>query len=177
MKKNILLVFGVGDTFCGKDSYRFLKAGEKIVNDVQGLLKNTKKDYFGFINLMEYNDSNDKINPFHSVNQARVIDFKLFNTKPFSTENYITVKSSDAKDELTMAADQFSYLLPPDEYNLFVCGIDINGAFAPALDHLIKEKYYITVYSDVIKPYSKETIEYLINKSKDRDNHLRFGKS
>lgn len=177
MKKNILMIFGIGDTFCHKDSYRFLKAGEKILGDVQNLLKQDKKEYFGYVNVLEYNDSNDKINPLEAVKGSRVIDLKLFNAKPFSKENYFCVKASDGEEVSAFSADSLGFVLSPSDYNIFICGIDINGSFSSAIDYLIEEGFYITVFSDIIKPYSKDTIEYLIGKSKDKNNHLRFGKS
>lgn len=182
VKKNILVTFGIGDTFCDKNSPRFLKAGEKILNDTRSLVKENKRRYSGYLNILEFNDSNRSANPFvydtGGVKGSRIIDLKMYSPLVFDDMNVLNIKASKISDNgAAMKASNIDVLLPPEENNLFICGIDINGAFMNGIDQLISWGYLLTVYSDIIKPYSKETIEFLIEKSKDRGNHLRFGKS
>jgi hypothetical protein len=176
-KRNVLFIFGVGDTFCYKDSHKFLKAGEKILTDVSNLIEEDKKKYFGYINLLEFNDHNKKVNPLKNAKASKVIDFRMYDQKVFSKQNFMSLTGVDGVADITMEAQNLPFVLPPEDFNIFICGIDINGAFMNTIDSLITEGYHVTVFSDIIKPYSKETIEYLINKSKDRANYLRFGKS
>ena len=73
--------------------------------------------------------------------------------------------------------DQIDYLLPPDKYNLFVAGIDINGIFMDFVPKAEALGYEVTVYSDIIKPYTRETIDMLTSKARDKDNQFQFRKS
>lgn len=178
MKKNALIIVGVADTFCGKNSPKFLKAGEKIYSDTQRLLKDNKKNYSVVLNIQQFNDSNRTVNPLQDSKTSRVLNLKLFNENPLTGVNTLHIPGSKKEDAgITISADRLDTVLSPKDYNIFICGIDIDGLFQPMIQRLIGEGYYVTVYSDIIKPFSKETITYLINTSQDKGNHLRFGKS
>ena len=120
-----------------------------------------------------------KINPLKDVKQSKIIDLKLCSNDFFSINNQVTIKSciENDKNETVLNGDQIDYLLPPDKYNLFVAGIDINGIFMDFVPKAEALGYEVTVYSDIIKPYTRETIDMLTSKARDKDNQFQFRKS
>ena len=177
IKKNLLLIFGVGDAYCSKDSNRFLKAGEKILAETAKLVQDKGNTFAGYINALEFGDiDHPKTNIFDGVESTKIIDLKLLNDTPLDDDNIIYLPTHD-KDNMLFSADNFSFLFPSDKYNLFICGVDIKGCFVNLIDSLIVEGYNITVYSNIIKPFNKDTITYIIEKSQSRNNKLRFCKS
>lgn len=179
MKKNILVVFGIGDTFCIPNSIKFLKSGEKIYKDVEKLIVDNKKNYHAFLNIQEIADRSVRIYPFSKQPRSKIIDIKLFNPNIMSSQNHMIIHPSNEKsgEDIVKLPDYIEVLFHPREYNVSICGIDINGAFVNFTKDLINLGYYITVYSDIIKPFNKDTITFLIEKSQNKQNHLRFGKS
>lgn len=177
MKKNILLVFGIGDSFCSKNSPRVLKNGEKLAADIESLIKNNKRDYYGIVRVNELFDKQEDVNIFKSVQKSRLVEVKLFANPLENRTNHIAIPSLAEKADEVQNGDNFLWIFRPEDFNFHICGIDINGIFIPTLKSMIEAKSDVTVYSDVIKPFSKDTIDFLVSQSKDRTNHLRFGKS
>ena len=54
-------------------------------------------------------------------------------------------------------------MLRPQDYDIHICGIDINGIFVEAIDQLLDLGFDVTIYSDLIKPFSKKTINHIRN--------------
>ena len=57
--------------------------------------------------------------------------------------------------------NQFDFIVRPQDYDIHICGIDINGIFVSAIDQLLSLGYHVTIYSDMIKPFSKKTITHI----------------
>lgn len=175
MKKTMLVVFGLGDTFCDTKSHRCIKRGPVLFEQSCKLLQKSKHNFYGVVRVNEPSDTFKEVDiAEHSV-MSRVIDVKLCSNSLFDTNNQISVNSSDntgvTGGQMILDGNQLDHVLPPEEYDLCIAGIDINGVFINLMSELEEMGYNVTVFSDIIKPFSKQTID-TIKRSK-----VRFGKS
>lgn len=160
----MLFLFGIGDTF-------FHKRSMDMSKKIESLLLNPKKDYFGVTRFNKSADIHrecpiDKILSMENV-ASRVIDVKLCSNDPFSINNQISVPDTVNDDVKLLDGNQLDHLIPSDKFDIHIAGIDINGIFIPLVKQLKAMGYNVTVYSDIIKPFNKGTIES-IQKSKVR---------
>lgn len=179
MKKNILVVFGIGDTFCDESSPRCIKRGKSgpvLAKDIKSLISNGSDDMFGFVSIKEPSDTNFKVDALTDVNKSRIIEHKLCSRSVFNLNNQISVPGSEDDSETILDGNQLDHILPPEEYKLFVSGIDINGIFNSFIDEASELGYEIVVYSNAIKPLNKETINHIVSSSKNRRKNVSFRK-
>ena len=173
VKKNILIVGGFGDTFFHPESHRFIpKRGQEMHDRIMEIVEESRHDFFGVVRLNDTYDQTEKIN-FDSIEDfpaTRVIDLKLCSSSVFNINNQITVTGKEGT-ETVLDGCQLDHVLPPEEYDIFVAGVDINGIFISLLDEMHRRGYRITVFSDIIKPYNKNTITHIKN------SKAKFGKS
>lgn len=176
MKKDLLIIFGVGDLFCSKDSFRGIKSGPRIEKEVSRLVK--EGNHFGYVAINESSDSFKRVDPFRNEeNRRRVIDVKLCSDDVFNLNNQITVYSTEGNTETILDGNQLDFVIPPEKYNLCVAGIDINGIFMKFIPQIEQMGYDITVYSDIIKPFTRDTIEMLTTRARNKETSLQFRKS
>lgn len=169
MKKSILMLFGVGDVFCDEASHRCIKRGSVIADKAMDILERSKHDFFGVVRVNEPSDTFRKIDVKDKVSNTRVIDVKLCSGSVFDSNNQITVPGIGGDHVLD--GDQLDHILPPEKYDIYIAGIDINGVFIDLMGELQDRGYNATVFSDIIKPFSKATIETI------KSSRVRFGKS
>lgn len=180
MKKNILMVFGIGDAFCDINSPRCIKRGKigpELARQVSKILSSPKHDYDGYVFVHEPQDTIDAVDVFKDIPKSKVIDVKLCSSSLYDLNNQITIDDIDGDGDIVLDGDQLDHVLPPDEFNLFVTGIDINGVFNTLVKEASALGYSTTIFSDAIKPFSKDTISNIIAAVKDRSKDVVFRKS
>lgn len=91
---------------------------------------------------------------------TKVINIKLCEDELFHINNEISITDYES-DTLLFNGDQLDFLLRPEEYDIHILGVDINGVFINTINFLIEKGYNVTVYSDSIRPYSKKTILHI----------------
>ncbi|MBP9116364.1 MAG: hypothetical protein KBF89_08515 [Acidimicrobiia bacterium] len=104
----------------------------------------------------------DKVNMSSAVQATKVINIKLCEDELFHINNEISLTTHD-NDTLLFNGDQLDFILRPEEYDIHILGVDINGVFINTINFLIEKGYNVTVYSDSIRPYSKKTILHIKN--------------
>jgi hypothetical protein len=171
MKKAILFTFGIGDTFCSEKSTRVIRRGPAIANQARNLAKSTKYDFFGVVRVNEPLDTFRDINLAKDIPNTRVIDVKLCSNSVFDINNQITIPGVDDSPEVILDGNQLDHIIRADEFEIFIAGIDINGVFVRFMRELEKRGYSATIFSDIIKPFNKNTIEVIKN------SKVKFGKS
>ena len=179
MKKNILVVFGIGDTFCDEASPRCIKrnkSGPILAKEISGLIDTNSDDFFGFVAVNEPSDTNYKVNALSGVLGSRIIEHKLCSRSLFDTNNQLVVPGQNGESETVLDGSQLDHVLPPEEYKLFVSGIDINGIFNSFIDEASSYGYEVVVYSNAIKPLNKDTINHIVSASKNRNKNVSFRK-
>ena len=97
-----------------------------------------------------------------AVQATKVINIKLCEDELFHINNEISLTTHD-NDMLLFNGDQLDFILRPEEYDIHILGVDINGVFINTINFLIEKGYNVTVYSDSIRPYSKKTILHIKN--------------
>ncbi len=162
MKKIVLFVFGIADGFCSEDSPRFLSNGKEIVNKVKDVLSNTGKKFGGIVYINSPADTFERVNIAKLVPNTKVIDIKLCADQLVHVNNELTITDHEG-NKMLFNGDQLDFIIRPDEYDAHICGIDINGIFIDSIDSLTKLGYDVTVYSDIIKPFSKKTVQHIKN--------------
>lgn len=100
------------------------------------------------------------VNPAALVAPTKVIDVKLCTDELFHINNEVSLTDHDGQ-EILLNGNQLDWLFKPADYDVHILGVDINGVFINAIEYLKQKGYNITVYSDVIKPYSKKTIQHI----------------
>ena len=180
MKKNILMVFGIGDTFCDINSPRCIKRGKTgpdLAKHIEKIVKSDKHDYDGYVFIHEPQDTINTTNVLSDVESNKVIGIKLCSSSIFDINNEILIEDIDGDGSVVLNGDQLDHVLRPEDYNLFVAGIDINGVFNTFVKEASVLGYSVTIYSDIIKPFSKDTINNIITAVKDRNKDVVFRKS
>lgn len=168
MKKNILMLFGIGDVFCSTSSHRSIRRGPDIANKLIRLLSNPKYNFYGVVRVNEPSDTFESVS-LKGFSEARTVDVKLCSSSVFDVNNQISIPSTDGAAVLD--GNQLDFILDPEKYNLYIGGIDINGVFIDLINKVEQLGYTATVFSDSIKPFSKDTISHIKN------SKVRFGKS
>ena len=84
--------------------------------------------------------------------------------------NELSLVSLDS-EELLFDGDQFDFIFPSSQYDVHICGVDINGTFKNTIETLLDKEYHVTVYSDAIRPF-KNTHKYIA--SLQNSNKFRY---
>ncbi len=178
MKKSVLFVFGIGDSFCHEESPRYIKKGKegkKLASEIASHINNN--DYFGFVVIHESSDSFEHVKPIPDGKStgSNVIDVKLCSDTLLDRNNQIVVNGID-NTETVMDGNQLDFIIPPEDYSVVICGVDIDGIFTTTIDSLSDLGYDVTILSNMIKPLNKGTIEHIVAASKDKNKKIVFRK-
>lgn len=161
-KKIVIFVFGVADGFCSETSPRFLSNGKEIVAKTKDILAETGKRFGGIVYVNSPADTFEKVNIAELVAPTKVIDIKLCAEKLIHANNEMAITDIHG-GKMLFNGDQLDFVLRPEEFEVHILGVDINGIFIDTIDSLIQLGYDVTVYSDIIKPFSKKTIQHIKN--------------
>ena len=173
MKKNIILIVaGVGDFFFGKNSYKNINKKEELLNSIETIVE--KDNYKAVVNLTTPHDTLDNINVFKNLRQQSVVTHTLHSEKFLHKNNEIAVTSID-NEEILLDGDQLDFVLRPQDYDIHICGVDVNGAFKSTIEDLLAAGYHVTVYSDAIRPFNS-TAKYIsgLNKTTSKFRYCSF---
>lgn len=158
-KNKILLVSGVGDTFFSTSSRKQLTHGIELADKITNHININKEKYYGYINLAIPTDYNKEILPFSNVLESRLINVILNTSSLLDISNEISIKDKDNED-LLFNGNDLDYILRPDDYEIHICGVDINGIYKNAIQELLTKGYKVYLYSDMIKRF-KETEQFI----------------
>jgi len=182
MKKKILVIFGIGDVFCSEKSPRCVrkgKSGPSIANGIRKLIIKNKDNYSGFLMVNEPLDTFNDVNIVSEIKPSKVLDMKLCSKDVFNYNNQLVVTGHDDISENVLDGNQLDHIIRPEDYEFYITGIDINGIFSSFINDALGMDYSITVFSDMIRAFNKETITGIISIVKDRKRNanLIFRKS
>lgn len=167
MKKVALIAFGIADGYCHTESQRLINNGPELFNKVHSILKDSGSVLGAYVSVNNPADTFRYINFNNIVPQTKIINFKLCSNEFLHLNNEISL-TDYSNDTMLFDGNQLDFILPPKDYDIHICGIDINGVFINAINSLIKLGYSVTVYSDAIKPFSKRTILHI------KDSDVKF---
>lgn len=158
MQKNIILIVaGAGDFFFGSDSTKVIKNKEALLDTLKTLVN--KNNYKSVVNVTTPHDTLDSINIFSQVRKQALIDFTLHSESFLHKNNEISITTHD-DETMLIDGDQFDFVVRPKDYDIHVCGIDLNGSFKNTIEDLLEKGFHVTVYSDAIRPFTS-TSKYI----------------
>ncbi len=164
MQKNIvLIVAGIGDFFFGPESTKSIKNKENLLDNIQSIIN--KNNYKAVVNLTTPHETYNNINPLKDVRSQSVINFTLHSEEFLHKNNEISLTTLD-NEELLQDGNQFDFLLRPKDFDIHICGIDLNGSFKNTIEELLEKGYHVTVYSDAIRPFTS-TSKYISSLNKN----------
>ncbi len=162
MKKVALITFGIADGYCHKDSPRLINNGPELYAKILDILKNSGASLGAYVSVNNPADTNNIVNVEKIIPATKIINVKLCTDQFIHVNNEMTIKDYSG-DNMLFDGNQIDFILRPQDYDIHICGIDINGVFINAINSLVKLGYSVTVYSDTIKPFSKKTILHIKN--------------
>lgn len=158
-KNKILLVSGVGDTFFSPKSRKHLTHGADLGDKIVKHVDTNVSEYYGVINLTTPTEYWLDINPFSKVLPTRLINVVLNSAKLLDVSNEIALKNIEQEVALFNGND-LDFILPPKDFEIHICGVDINGIYKTVIQELLDKGFKVYLYSDMIKRY-KETEQFI----------------
>lgn len=169
MKKNVvLIVAGAGDFFFGAYSNKSIDKKEKLLANIQDIVD--RGNFKAVTDLTTPHETNKEVNVFQNVRPQSVVGFTLHSEEFLHKNNELSLVSLDNED-LLFDGDQFDFIFPSSQYDVHICGVDINGTFKNTIETLLDKEYHVTVYSDAIRPF-KNTHKYIA--SLQNSNKFRY---
>lgn len=152
MNKNfVVIVSGIGDTLCSENSKRKLKNNKTFVPQVEKALDhltNTKNSY-ALLNLHYPTDTFKDVDVFSSRKPTKVVGMKLNGETLLDKSNELSLKTIE-QEEMLFNGDQFSFIFRPEEYDVYLLGIDLHAKFPSIIDELLAEGYTVKLFSDAM---------------------------
>jgi len=165
-KNKILLVSGVGDTFFSTKSRKQLTYGFELGQKITDHIAGNVSQYYGVVNLTTPSEYWSEVQPFTPVAPTRLINVLLNSNKFLDVSNEISLKNVD-KEPMLFNGNDLDYLIPSKDYEVHICGVDINGIYQDVIKSLLDKGYKVYLYSDMVKRY-RET-ETFIRGIRDRN--------
>lgn len=156
-KKVVLIVAGAGDFFFGSQSNKTIDKKDKLLGSIQEIVD--RKNYKAVVNLTTPHETFKEVNVLRNVRPQSVVGFTLHSEEFFHKNNELSLLSLE-NEVLLQDGDQFDFLFPSSDFDIHICGVDINGAFRKTIETLLDKEYQVTVYSDAIRPF-KHTHKYI----------------
>lgn len=160
MKKIALLSFGIADGYCNPASNRVVTNGPQLYRKVLEHLAASNNQVGAYVAINNPADTSNIVNVDKNLQPTKIINLKLCTDQFLHVNNELSLTDYEG-DTMLFNGNQLDFIIRPKDFDIHICGIDINGVFIDAIDSLLDLGYYVTVYSDMIKPFSKKTIMHI----------------
>lgn len=160
MKKIALISFGIADGYCSPHSSRLINNGPELYAKVLETLKGSDKTLGAYVAVNNPADTTRMVDISKTLPSTKIINIKLCTDDFLHVNNELSLTDYSG-DTMLFNGNQLDFILRPQDYDIHICGIDINGIFVSAIDQLLSLGYHVTIYSDMIKPFSKKTITHI----------------
>ena len=151
-KNKLLLVSGLDDTFFSTNSRRHLIHGIELGNKLVNHIENKKDQYYGIINLSIPTAYWKDITPFENVNPNRLINVVLNSNSLLNISNEVSLKNQE-NETMLFNGNDLDFLLPSQDYEIHISGVDINGCYKQIIQELLEKGYKVYLYSDMVKRF------------------------
>lgn len=159
-KKVVLVVAGITDTLCSSNSRKKIRNNEELVSKVKNVIKRVNdSNYTALVNFSYPSDPMKDVNVFEDYPETRVVNIKIHSNSFIRKDNEIAIMDHDG-NELLFNGDDFSFLFRPEEYDVYLCGIDLNGIFTNTIKELLDQGYSVKAFSDCLSALSR-TRDYI----------------
>lgn len=173
-KKTVLIVTASGDAFLSPKSPRKINENKLFEEQLKTVI-NYHNNQAAIVNFHYPNETFLDTNVFSKVIPTKLITTKIHSFSFLSKDNEITYNTLDG-DEIRFNGDEFTFHYRPQDYDIHIAGIDINGIFKPMLEELLNAGYHITLYSDASRPFKTnyKMINSLANTQKLKFRHCSY---
>lgn len=152
MKKDtILIVAGAGDFFFGENSHKKIKDKEALIDTLNTIISNGS--FKAVTNLTTPHDTLNEVSIYDNLRTQSLVTYTLHSDTFLHKNNELSLNSLD-NEEILLDGDKFDYVFRPSDYDVHLCGVDVNGAFKSTIEELLTAGFHVTVYSDAIRPFS-----------------------
>lgn len=167
-KKVVLIVAGIGDTLCSTQSPKKIKNNESFVKQVGKVVEHVTKDnYYALVNFHYPSDTFKDVDVFEEYPETKKVSVKIHSNSLLLKDNELTINSRD-KEELLFNGDDFTFIFRPEEYDIYMCGIDLHGIFANSIKDLLAQGYNIHLFSDCLSAFP-QTHNYINTLKKNKN--------
>ena len=152
-KKVALIVAGVGDTLLSNNSRKKIKNNENFVERVKDVIETvTENNYTALINFYYPSDTFKDVKVFSKYPKTRKVDIKIHSNSLLQKDNEISIIDHDDQ-ELLYNGDDFTFFFRPEEYDVYLCGIDLNGIYSNSIKELLDKGYKVKAFSDCLSAF------------------------
>ena len=152
MQKNVILIIaGAGTHFFGPNSRKTIKNKELLLNNLEVLAQRPMNK--AVVNLTTSTDTTKGITVFDNVRKEALVKVTLFSDNLIDAQNELLLNTHEG-DEKRLNADQFDFVFPPEDFEIHICGIDLNGSLKNTIQTLLEKEYKVTVFSDALRPFT-----------------------
>lgn len=150
-KKFVLIVTGIGDALCSNNSKKKIRKNDELVDKVNKTLEHLTQSTSGYslVNFHYPSDTMKDVNVFEPYPQTKVVDIKIHSPNLIEKDNELSIIDHDGK-ELLFNGDQFDFIFRPEEYDVYICGIDLYGILKKTIEDLLEKGYKVTVFSNAL---------------------------
>ena len=167
-KHRILITTGIADTFFSETSPRKLEYGFELKDKIEKMVSYTgTKVYSNFISLNTQFDSNKIVNVFKHLPSSKVLTCNLNEYSITHSWNIFKTTETDNLTSVLVNGSDFDFIFPPEEYEVHLCGVDLNGFYKDIIGELLSLKYKVYLYSDLMKRF--KNTEVAITNIKDKN--------
>lgn len=164
MQKNVVLIIaGAGTHFLGPQSKKTIKNKETLLTNLETLAN--RKNNKAVVNLTTSTDTLDGINVFKNVRKEALVKVTLHSDDILSNKNELLINTHEG-EEHRLDGDYFDFVFRPKDYEIQICGIDLNGALKNTIESLLEKGYKVTVFSDAVRPFTN-TAQYINSLSRN----------
>ena len=146
-KKSILLVAGINDRATKK-----LEFIGDLESTIKSYIEQSGSDFYGFLELSK-NSLRTNTQLFENVQRSRIINMVLDDKVLTSRFNLVSIPQEGESKSLQLLGHQLDFILNPEEYEIHICGLDLDQNFVTIVEDLISKGYRVTIYKDLIKSF------------------------
>ena len=168
-KKIVLIVAGIGDTLCSTNSRKKIRNNESFVEQVKKVISHVTEEpsYYALVNFHYPSDTFKDVNVFDGYPDTKNVSLKIHSNSLLLKDNEMALTARDG-EELLFNGDDFTFIFRPEEYDIYMCGIDLHGIFANSIKDLLSEGYNVHLFSDALSAFP-QTHKYVNNLQKNKN--------
>ena len=152
-KKELLVVSMLNDQTTDENHSRYIKNANVTLDKIQDSLVKGKVKHDALV-LVDYTGStNGKWNNINGYSKSKTINWEIKTDNWLGVDNVLHLNTVDG-DVKDVNAEDFDFILPPEEYNLTFAGVDLFGTMSNTMSKLAAKGYITRIYTDVTHVYN-----------------------
>ncbi len=168
-KKFVVIVAGIGDALCSDSSRKKIRNNNELVEKVKSTLEFLTKDQtnYSIVNFHYPSDTLKDVNVFKDYPNTKVVDMKIHSDTLIVKDNEMTIIDHDG-EELLFNGDSFDFIFRPEEYEVYICGIDLHGILKKTIEDLLEKDFKVSVFSNCLNAMPA-TYKYISSQQRNKN--------